>query len=264
MHNAAFDALGLPYVYVPFHVGQGALQTAAAAVRALQMVGVNVTVPHKEAILPLLDCLDDTAAACGAVNTVVNRDGTLTGYNTDTGGFLDALRLEASFDPQSKKAVVLGAGGAARAVVAALLEGNAAEIVVLNRTPERAQALVADLQRRIGARQTLISALPLTGNLQNLLLGAGLVVNSLSVSFRREGEWLVDLGPAAGALFFDLRYGRGADEFIALAKELASPAVDGLAMLLHQGARAFRLFTGHEPPLEVMWRALLADARQGH
>lgn len=259
MHNAAFAALGIPYIYVPFHVRPEDLPAAAAAVRALQMVGVNLTVPLKEAVLPHLDLLDHSAASCGAVNTVVNRADTLIGYNTDTGGFLDALRLEASFDPQGKKALVLGAGGAARAVVAALLEGNAAEIFVLNRTLNRAQALVADLRKRTGAGgHTLISALPLAGNLRESLLGAGLVVNTLSVSFRREGERLADLGPAAGALFFDLRYGRGADEFIALAKDLASPAMDGLAMLLYQGARAFRLFTGHEAPLAVMRQALLA------
>ncbi|MBT9172812.1 MAG: Shikimate dehydrogenase (NADP(+)) [Syntrophomonadaceae bacterium] len=262
MHNAAFAALQLPYVYVPFHVRQEDLPAAAAAVRALRMAGVNVTVPLKEAVVPLLDCLDDTAAACGAVNTVVNREGTLTGYNTDTGGFLDALRLEAGFDPQGKKVVILGAGGAARAVAAALLEGNAAEIVVLNRTSERAQTLAADLQRRRNTGQTVLFAVPLTGNLQDHLPGAGLVVNTLSVSFRREGEWLVDLSPAAGALFFDLRYGAAADDYLALADKLSSPALDGLAMLLYQGVRAFRLFTGHEPPLEVMRRALLAAARR--
>ncbi len=262
MHNAAFAALSLPFAYVPFHVSQENLPAAVTAVRALQLAGVNLTVPHKEAVLPCLDLLDHTAASCGAVNTVVNRSGTLTGYNTDTGGFLDALRLDAGFEPGGKKAVVLGAGGAARAVVAALLQAEAAEIVLLNRSPDRAQALAADVQKRMDTSKTLLSALPLTGNLQEPLLGAGLVVNALSVSFLREGKWLADLRPAAGALFFDLRYGAGAADFLALAKELASPAVDGLAMLLYQGARAFRLFTGEEPPLDVMCRALFAAARR--
>jgi shikimate dehydrogenase len=262
MHNAAFAALELPYVYVPFHVGQDDLPAAAVAVRALRMAGVNVTVPHKEAVLPCLDLLDHTAASCGAVNTVVNRSGTLTGYNTDTGGFLDALRQEAGLEPGGKKVVVLGAGGAARAVVAALLQAETAEIVLLNRSPDRAQALVADLRKRMDTGKTLLTALPLKGSELDHLPGAGLVVNTLSVSFRREGEGLVDLSPTAGAMFFDLRYGAGAADFLALAKELASPAVDGLAMLLYQGARAFRLFTGEEPPLDVMRRALSAAARR--
>lgn len=262
MHNAAFAALELPYVYVPFHVSQENLPAAVTAVRALQLAGVNVTVPHKEAVVPLLDCLDETAAACGAVNTAVNREGTLTGYNTDTGGFLDALRLEAGFEPGGKKAVVLGAGGAARAVVVALLQAEAAEIVLLNRSPDRAQALAADVRERAGTGQTRFSIQPLSGELQVPLSGADIVINALSVSFYREGKGLADLRPAAGALFFDLRYGAGAADFLALAKELASPAVDGLAMLLYQGARAFRLFTGEEPPLDVMRRALLSAARR--
>jgi len=256
MHNAAFAALGLPFVYVPFHVADKELPAAVAAVRALQLAGVNVTVPHKEAVLSCLDRLDGSALSCDAVNTVVNQAGILIGYNTDTGGFLDALRLEAGFDAQGKKAVVLGAGGAARAVVAALLQSKAAEVVLLNRSPDRAQALAADIKRRMPAGQTRLTALPLAANLQEPLSGAALVVNTLSVSFRREGEWLADLRPAAGALFFDLRYGKGADDFLALAKELASPAMDGLAMLLYQGARAFSLFTGHEAPLDVMRQAL--------
>lgn len=264
MHNAAFVHLDIPYAYVPFHVLPNNLPAAVAAVRALHLTGVNVTVPHKEAVIPYLDRLDDSAVNCGAVNTVVNSGGKLTGYNTDVAGFLDALRQDSCLDLQGGKAVVLGAGGAARAVMAALLAAGVAEIILLNRTLARALALGEDscFGRNGGAAS--IRVLPLDGELREAIHGARLVVNTVAVSFRRDRQWLADLRPAAGALFFDLRYGKGASDFLALAKELNSPSLDGLGMLLYQGARAFSLFTGCEAPLDVMRQTLLEQCCLRH
>ncbi|MBS4020830.1 MAG: shikimate dehydrogenase [Dethiobacter sp.] len=249
MHNTAFEALGLPYVYVPFHVEEGDLGDAVMAIRALKLVGVNVTVPHKEKVIPLLDRIDGSALRCGAVNTVVNDGGVLVGYNTDGAGFIDSVGDE-GLDLRGIKAVVMGAGGAARAVIAGLLDGGVAEVVLINRTKEKAVALAASLGSNI------ISVFSLEDGYSRAVSGVGLVVNSLSVPFRREGRWLADLSGAAGALFYDLRYGAMPSDFLDLAKELGSPARDGLGMLLYQGVRAFYLFCGREAPVEVMRKSL--------
>lgn len=249
MHNAAFKHLQLPYVYLPFPVDKSKLAAAVEAVRALKITGVNVTVPHKEAVIPYLDRLDRSAERCGAVNTIVNRDGVLTGYNTDGQGFIDALD-EAGFTPAGKKVVILGAGGAARAVAAALIDQGAAEIMLINRTLQKAAALADFLGPQASYRQLIPHS-------KVEVAAVDLVVNTLSIPFRQEDQWLLDLTDARGALFYDLRYGKMPSDFLVLADELNSPRLDGLGMLLHQGARAFTLFTGQAAPVEVMRAALL-------
>ncbi|NLM52328.1 MAG: shikimate dehydrogenase [Firmicutes bacterium] len=251
MHNAAFRHLNLPMVYVAFTVEAERVPEAVAAVRALNMVGVNITVPHKEAVLPYLDQLDDSALQCGAVNTIVNRDGKLIGYNTDGLGFLDSLR-EAGFEPQDKDVVILGAGGSARAVAVALLAANVRSLTLINRTVAKAEKLAEVL-----GTPEKVHILPLRQHSAPEIKGADLVVNTLSVPFLSQGKWLLDLSAARGALFYDLRYGKMPSAFLDYAQTLGSPQVDGLGMLLHQGARAFSLFTGREAPVEVMRQALV-------
>jgi shikimate dehydrogenase len=249
MHNTAYQVLNLNYIYVPFHVPPTNLPDAVQAIRTLNLTGVNVTVPHKETIIPYLDTLDSSAVRCGAVNTVVNQNGTLTGYNTDGNGFIDSLR-EYGFNPANKEAVILGAGGSARAIVAALLDNGATKLTIINRTEDKARQLAATLD------PTKITVLPLAAQSPQIE-GTPLIINTLAIPFRQEGgEWLLDLSSTAGALFYDLRYGRMPSDFLAYAKKLKSPGLDGLSMLLHQGARAFRLFTGKEAPVEEMRKVL--------
>ncbi|WP_242868876.1 shikimate dehydrogenase family protein [Desulfotomaculum copahuensis] len=152
MHNAAFAALGLDYVYAAFPVSPEQLPAAVAAVRALDLAGVNVTVPHKENVPSLLDDLTPGARLAGAVNTIVHRDGRLKGHNTDGSGFVRALAEEAGFDPGGKTALILGAGGAARAVAVHLALAGAASVLVANRTVSRAAALAALLNGHTAAR----------------------------------------------------------------------------------------------------------------
>lgn len=249
MHNAAYQHLNLPYAYIPFHVTSENLPTAVHAIRALNITGINVTVPHKEAVVPYLDILDDSAKRCGAVNTITNTNGTLTGYNTDGAGFIDSL-LENGYNPQGKKAVILGAGGSARAIAAALLDSSA-EITIINRTVEKAASLAEALNA-----PDKITILPLILQSTPELSGTHLVINTLSTPFRQNGSWLLDLSPAQGALFYDLRYGNMTSDFLTFAAEIKSPGLDGRGMLLHQGARAFRLFTGQEAPVDVMRKSL--------
>lgn len=245
MHNAAYQAMGLNYVYVPCQVAAAQLPAAVIALRALAFGGANVTVPYKEAVIPYLDNLDWSAKRYGAVNTIVNRSGTLTGYNTDGEGFIDSLR-ESGFTPDGKKAVILGAGGSARAIAVALLD-NGAEIILINRTRAKAQLVADSLHPPKKA-----SILALTPGTKPEISGAHLIVNTLSVSFRHGNNWLLDLSPAQGALFYDLRYGKMSSDFLVYAAELKSPGLNGLGMLLHQGARAFQLFTGQAAPLQIM------------
>ncbi|MDW7651423.1 MAG: shikimate dehydrogenase [Bacillota bacterium] len=251
MHNAAFKHLKLPYIYIPFHVTPQNIQAAVSAIHALNITGVNVTVPHKEAVIPYLDVLDTSAKECGAVNTIVNHNGKLTGYNTDGSGFIDSLR-ETGFDPKDKKAVILGAGGSARAIAASLLNEGVAEITVLNRTPQKAEALAKAL---IEPQKVKVQKL-IPGDAPDIS-GTSLIINTLSVPFKQKGgEWLLDLSKSAGALFYDLRYGKMPSDFLTLAKGLKSPGQDGLGMLLYQGVRAFRLFTGVNAPVDVMRKEL--------
>lgn len=251
MHNAAFAALGLDWVYVPFRVDGRDLAAAVAAVRALGMAGVNVTVPHKEAVLTHLDDLTPLARQAGAVNTVVNRGGRLCGENTDIAGFERAVKA-AGVRVRGRHVVVVGAGGAARAVLVGLGRLGAGRVTIANRTPARARALAAEVDGRIAADPVGIDVLLDPG----YLAGAVLVVNATSAGLSGAPfPPLAYAGTPRECLFFDLVYGAGT-AFLRNARRAQRRAVDGTEMLLHQGAAAFTLWTRRRPPLEVMRAAL--------
>lgn len=258
MHNAAYAALGLDWCYLPFPVPPERLPEAIAGVRALGLAGVNVTVPHKQALLALMDELTPAAAAIGAANTVIARDGRLIGHNTDAAGFLRALR-EAGCEPAGITALVLGAGGAARAVVYALLEAGA-RVTVLNRTVARAEALARDLSR--GADGEVRAASLDLAALRPLAPQARLVVNATSVGMWRAGDagagaspWPEALPFPEDAMAYDLVYNPRETAFMRQARAAGARAVNGLGMLVHQGAEAFERWTGVAAPVEVMARA---------
>ncbi|MGO0122128.1 shikimate dehydrogenase [Desulfothermobacter acidiphilus] len=268
MHNAAFRALGLNFIYVPFRVRPDELSQAIEGIRALGLVGVNVTVPHKEAVLPHLDRLEEEAQFIGAVNTVLNRDGELWGINTDAPGFLDALQ-EAGFVPAKKRVAVLGAGGAAKAVGAALALAGAEELLFFNRTLNRAVELAAYLKAGTGVRARALAWDDLPAKGIELLRAADLVVQTTTLGMHPR-EWDVPpVGPEAfrpGQLVVDLVYKPIETRFLALARVQGARTLNGLGMLLYQGARAFARWTGMEAPLEVMRAALeevLGVARGG-
>ena len=253
MHNAAFRALELDYAYVPFRPTTRTIGAAVEAIRALGLVGVNITVPFKGDVIPHLDRVSDAARAAGAVNTIVNRDGTLLGDNTDVPGFSAALAA-AGFRVRGKRALVIGAGGAARGVVYALLAGGAAEVVVANRTRARA----ADLAKVFASDKARLRLESLDALVDTAFLATReLVVNSTSVGLHG-GEFLDYAARATPArcVHFDVAYREGLTPFLKLARAARRPLVDGRHMLLHQGALAFRLFTGKKAPLEVMARAI--------
>jgi len=209
-------------------------------------------------VLPLVDETDELARRVGAVNTIVNREGRLHGHNTDVGGFLRALREDGGFDPAGARVLVAGAGGAARAIVIALAEAGAASVTVINRTFPRASRLVQELQPRAGA--TELHALPdVYASWLASAVSCRLLINCTSVGMagmqEEKGSPVpFDLIPA-GALVFDLIYRPPNTPLIVAARKRGARVVGGLPMLIYQGADSFRLWTGLEPPVEVMFRA---------
>jgi len=251
MHNAAFDALGLNWRYVPLPVPPGQVEPAVRGLAALGFRGANVTVPHKRAVMPVLGSIGSSASALGAVNTLVigrRGDGTplIGGFNTDSQGFVGALR-QGGFEPDDGgNAVVVGAGGAARAVVSGLLWSGSGEIAVLNRTPERARALVSDLGNPLGFAARL-RALPLTEEtLVESARAADLLVNATTVGMwpHVDGSVWPDTVPVPAHLtVFDLVYNPLETRLLRQARNAGAHAVDGLGMLVRQGALAFDMWT---------------------
>jgi shikimate dehydrogenase len=261
MHNTAFEALGLNWRYLPLPVPPDQIEAAARGLTALGFRGANVTVPHKRAVMPVLDAIAPDAQGLGAVNTIVverdqNSAVTITGHNTDAAGFIGAIKNE-GFKPRGKSVVVIGAGGAARAVVFGLLEAGAGEIVVLNRTLARAQSLALDL----GSRQadqptsTIRPARLAPETLIESARAADLLVNATPIGMwpQMDGSIWPDGTPLPAHLtVFDLVYNPLETQLLRQARESGACAIDGLGMLVQQGALAFEMWTGVEAPRDVM------------
>lgn len=255
MHNAAFAALGLPHVYLRYHVPPPALRAALREARQLHMGGLNLTVPLKEAALDLVDRLTPEAERIGAVNTIVFERAGMTGDNTDGRGFLRSLGRRARL--RDGHAIVIGAGGSARAVAAALIAGGITRLTIANRTAARADALASRVATfgNVAVHTAPLDALREARRLDD----AAVVVNTTSVSL---GARPLPMRPAltpADCLFVDLVYGAHRAPFLAAARRAGRPTLDGAGMLLHQGALAFEAWTAQSAPLPAMARALRAQ-----
>jgi len=254
MHNAAFLFQGIDMVYLAFDVSPEHLQEAVPGLRALGFRGVNVTIPHKEAIVALLDDVEAAAARIGSVNTVVNDDGRLVGYNTDKSGFLAALRGLRPEGARGLTCFIAGAGGAARAIVAGLIEDGAREIYVYNRTLERAVSLCS---QAVSWGNTRCLALP-----EHEVFGAAreaeLIVNATSVGLTpsvKESAIPVDI-LRSRQIVLDLVYGREPTALVREAKARGAIAIDGREMLVMQAAGSYELWTGRRAPVDVMRTSL--------
>ncbi|HWQ68544.1 MAG TPA: shikimate dehydrogenase [Patescibacteria group bacterium] len=257
MQNAALQAAGIDGLYIPWRVQSAGLPAAFASLRGMENFGgANVTVPHKEQAFALVDTLTPEAAAVGAVNTVVVRDGHLLGANTDGLGFLRSLHEEADFLPRGKSSVILGAGGAARAVAVSLAEAGAEPLVIVNRTAERARSLAEFVYRNIGTSTTGLGLddpqMPAT------VRDCALVVNTTSVGLNPADHPPIDPSLLqSGALVYDLIYRPRETALLREAKRRGCRVMGGLGMLLYQGALAFELWTGHKPSEAAMRHALV-------
>jgi shikimate dehydrogenase len=257
MHNAAFRSLGLPYVYLKFRVPVADLGLALKGVAALGFRGVNLTIPLKEAALPLMDRLTVSARRMGAVNTVTfDWLGSTEGHNTDGEGFLRSMYGEWGYRPRGANAVVLGAGGAARAVVFALASAGVRKIAVVNRTVARASALAREVSRDTGCSVRVARPLSV-GGWQDLLEETDLLVNATSVGMRGEPSPV-----PVSALFprlrvADLVYNPSSTALLRAARRKGARAMNGCGMLVHQGALAIERWTSRRAPVMAMRRALL-------
>lgn len=255
MQEAAFSALGLPWRYLTLEVKPESLAEAVRGARALGLRGLNLTIPHKIAVIPMLDEISPDAAMIGAVNTV-RRDGDrLIGENTDGKGFLRGLREKAGIEPAGKKVLLLGAGGAARAIAVELALAGAACITIVNRNRERGETLADDVRIRTKAAAGFV---PLAGGVE-----AGrdidILVNATSIGLFPDVNAAppVDLKNAGlGLVVCDVVPNPPVTRLIAAARGRGLKTVTGLSMLVYQGAIGFKMWTGQTAPVEIMERAL--------
>jgi shikimate dehydrogenase len=255
MHNAAFKELGLNLVYVAFAVTKSELENAISGVRSLGLRGLNVTMPHKNAVIKYLDEVDSTAESIGAVNTILNSQGKLTGYNTDGIGAMIALQ-ENGVTVDEKKMVILGAGGAAKAIAHEAAQ-DAEELVVLNRTAEKAEQLAKDLNKKF---ETNVKSGTLSPELlKKELKDTDILVNATSVGMSPE----TNRSPVPTDLLrqdmcvMDIIYNPLETKLAKDAKTVGAKVVSGLEMLVYQGAAAFEAWTNCPAPVEVMKKAAL-------
>ena len=259
LFQTAFDAGGIEARYEAWPTPLEELEERVAGLRADDVLGANITIPHKEAVVALVDRLDERAERIGAVNTIANEGGQLVGYNTDVAGFARALRDDARFDPKGKQTAIIGAGGAARAVALALIEGGASLIYVTGRSPRRIDKLVVDLRGLTSSGITLTWCYWMDGVFMRVVPSVDLLVNCTPVGTRSsetEGESPVvaDFLPAKGVVF-DLVYNPPETPLLRAAEERGAKAVSGLGMLVYQAAEAFRIWTGQDAAVEQMLEA---------
>jgi shikimate dehydrogenase len=241
MHNSAFRKMGIDYCYIALDVHPSGLRAALEGVREMNFAGLNITVPHKETVMPMLDKVDPEASFIGAVNTIVNRNGKLIGYNTDGRGFMRSLEEE-SVDVEGKRVLLVGAGGAARAVSWYLAEAGSG-LSIYNRTAGKAELLVGDLAINYKNVRSV-------GSLEGLG-EADIVINSTSLGLKVQDPLPFDpSGLKPGAVVVDLIYQD--TPLIQQARQAGHKAIGGLGMLLWQGVLASELWTGQIPPHEHM------------
>jgi shikimate dehydrogenase len=263
--QAALDYYKLDIRYEAREVKVADLLSAIIRLRQPRNLGANITVPYKETVLQLIDEVDDFASMVGAVNTIVNRDGKLVGFNTDAHGFLKALNDDAKFEPENKRALILGAGGAARAVAFALLQEKVSSLIICNRTLEKAGGLADSLAKQAtnNKMSTEISAVLWQGSkLAEELQNCHLIVNCTSLGmksspYEEESPLASDLIPK-DALVYDLVYNPPETPLLRMAREAGANTIGGLPMLVYQGAASFKIWTGREAPLDIMF----SSARQ--
>lgn len=253
IHNAAFAEAGLDWVFVAFEVIDGDAPAAIAGAKALGVDGMSVTMPHKATVIEALDRLTPTAQRLGAVNAIVREGTEFVGHSTDGAGLVDALAYDEGFSPEGRNCVVVGAGGAARAVILALADAGANEVVVINRTPANAElaAALAGKAGRVGTEDDVPAA--------------DLVVNATPMGMGGDDQPAVSGSLLhSNQLVVDLVYAPPITPTIQVARAAGAHAVGGLGMLVHQAAHAFTLWTGQEAPLPAMSAAAMAALAHRH
>lgn len=264
MHNAIFKFLGLDYCYIPFEVRKGYLSDAVKALRALNIKGINVTIPYKEEIIPYLDEISSEARIISAVNTVSVRKGRLIGYNTDGRGFIKAFYKESGLTLRNKKILLLGAGGAAKAVaVQAALMGTK-EILIANRTFYKGKELAGHISRFVPTCRVI----PLKytkDTLKKSISRMDILINATSLGMNPKDPLPIPqdlLHPSL--VVYDLIYNPPITGLLKAARKVGAKGINGVGMLLYQGALSFEIWTGVRPPIDLMKRVLTKALRSSN
>ena len=255
IHNSAFEATNTNGVYLAWEVDEAELAETVANIRRYQMYGINLSMPYKEQVIPYLDQLSEEACLIGAVNTVVNREGTLIGYNTDGKGFFKSLP---SFKISRKRLVLLGAGGAAKAILAqAILDGvSQISVFVRSSSMEKTRSYLEKIQNATGFRVDLF-ALEDVQDLQDSITKADLLVNATSVGMDGSSQPIpTSIVLPEKLLVADVIYQPFETPFLKWARNQGNQSINGLGMLLYQAAEAFELWTGKEMPTDQIWELL--------
>lgn len=259
LHNAAFAHFGMAARYALWPTPAAALPERIAALRAPDVLGANITLPHKRAVLALLDQLEPSVELIGAANTIIRvADGTLTGANTDMPAVLATLREDAGYEPRGQTALILGASGAARAAAVALASAGIARLMVANRTLEHAEELLADLLAASDGDPQLLACTPDTLDAE-LLESATLIINATSLGWHGDATPLPAQFIQSNVLVFDMVYRE--TQLLRDATARGARTLDGLGMLVRQAALAFEHWTGQPAPLDVMRAAAHAQQR---
>ncbi|MGB9845418.1 shikimate dehydrogenase [Methanothermobacter tenebrarum] len=258
MHNAAFNHLKLDYVYVAFHVKKGMAKEAIEAMKTFNIKGLNVTIPHKVRILKYIDEIDETAKLIGAVNTLKLEKGKVWGFNTDGIGCVRAL--EEVTNLKGKNVIILGAGGASRAITFQLASSNVGSLHILNRTPENAKKIAEDIKEKLGIKV-------FAGGLEHLkekIGDADILINTTPVGMYPN----IDARPLATAdilhenlIVKDLVYNPPQTRLLKEAEKAGAKTISGIKMLVYQGAESFKIWTGKEAPTSIMEKAILKTIR---
>ena len=264
MHNTAIKHLGLDYIYLPFEVKKENIALAIGGLKGLGIAGINVTIPHKESVIPYLDTLDDSAGLIGAVNTIKLEDGSLKGYNTDGLGFLKSLKIDAQEEAKGKNIIILGAGGAARAIAIQMALEGAKGITIANRTVERGIELEGYINSGVkGQGSRVIKAVSLNdSSLIEYFKGADIIINTTSVGMKDSDTPLFPYNYISDRhLVCDIVYKPIETKLLKKASLRGARILNGLGMLVYQGSLSFKIWTGHEMPVEIVRKVLMEELK---
>jgi len=251
IHNAAFRHLKLDHTYIAYKIPAGELSAGIEALKAIKIAGFNVTIPHKIEMMKFLDEMDTTCKVIGAVNTVLNEDGKLKGYNTDMIGFLDPIKKK-NLIIKDSQVLLLGAGGAARAIVTAMVKEKAGKITIVNRTLENANKL-AEFAKKIGGDVDIVSI----HEANKLITDYKFIINSTSIGMRNEPSPISTENISKDSIVYDIVYQPINTDLIKKSKENGATIIYGYEMLLSQAACSFEIWHKTEAPYDVMKKALL-------
>lgn len=257
MHNAAFKALGINACYIALDVKPKYLKEALTSLTALNVAGVNVTIPHKQTCMKYLDKIDIQAKNIGAVNTIINKNGKLIGYNTDADGFIDSLKFDAVFSVKNKSIFIMGAGGAARAIAFSLAEKKPKVVYIQDIKDGLSSSLVRSIKKYYPKVNVIAISFKDKKKTENFLSEVNLFINATGVGLKKKDPLVIDVKFLnKRALVYDLIYNPKEPLLLKAAKKRGLKVLNGEGLLLYQGLRAFKIWTNKRPEVKLYKKAL--------